>query len=162
MGPRDDLKRDADFWIALQDLKACDSQNRFWRHREAAFLAKRGDHKRAMSLAESACSVPTAPFESFANYADIAIEVKNFPPAKGVLETISAKFGRFRPDVQAGLWCKYFVRQNQWQEAEAQWDTMEQKDLPVHRALRLRILELILHNPSGTFYIGSSADLHDR
>jgi tetratricopeptide (TPR) repeat protein len=138
----DDLKRDADFWIALQDLKACDAQNRFWRHREAAFLAKRGDHKRAMSLAESACSVPSAPFESFANYADIAIEVKNFPLAKGVLETISEKFGRFRPDVQAGLWCKYFVRQNQWQEAEAQWDTMEQKDLPVHRALRLRILEL--------------------
>jgi tetratricopeptide (TPR) repeat protein len=136
-----DANDDIGFEDALKDLKASDRDGKFWKHREAVFLAKRGKYERAMELVESACGAPGAPFESFALRADIAIERRIFPLARTMLEEIQRKFRNSRTDVQNGLWCKYFLAQGKWQEAESFSEKLREKDLPVHRALRLRILE---------------------
>ncbi len=94
-----------------------------------------------MALAQSACDANQPPFESYALRGDIAIEMADFEAARQYLDDIRAKFRNAYSDVQSSLWCKYSLAQGKWNEALSFWDKISEKDLPVHKALMIRILE---------------------
>jgi hypothetical protein len=50
-------------------------------------------------------------------------------------------FGRHGPDVHNGLWCKWELAQGNFKNAQALWNRLRDKSLPVSKALRMRILE---------------------
>lgn len=153
-----DAKNDVGFQDVLRDLKACDTEGRFWQHREAVYFSKHGDLANALALAERACSVSQPPFESFALRVDICIESGTYPKAHAYLNDMRAKFRNSYGDIQSSLWCKYNLSQGRWQEAESFWSNLTDKDLAIHRSLRYRILEAKAKDARLTLLVRQAAD----
>lgn len=124
----------------LGHLQRFDIDGRFIHHRQAHFRAKQGMWDLALIDAEKAVQSGRAPFASFAEYANILIELSEFEKAQSVIDQLGLQFAQQRKDVQRGLRCKLLIRQGKWKAAQAVWDQLDQKNLPVHLQLLRRIL----------------------
>lgn len=124
----------------LKQLDRFDLERRFIHHRRASLYASRGMLDLAEREAEIACSRAAVP-EAFTLLADVQIDRGKFKQAVETLDLMRRRFGRQKHDVQVGLRCKALTRQGLWREAETVWDQLDDRTLPVHRALYMRILE---------------------
>ena len=123
----------------LKLLATIDSEQSF-RHRQATYRAKRGRLVEALEDAQFACATPKPRFEMRAQLADILIESRKFAEAVEVIDKLPARVD-WQADIQVGLRCKCLLRQAKWREAEAVWNQLTRKTLPVHQALRREVLK---------------------
>jgi predicted Zn-dependent protease len=129
---------------ALKDLERSDVDGRFIHHRRATFYQKAGEPERALPEAELAISaeIRRSPFEAQAVLADILVELGQFERFAEVIAELDSRYRNSRHDVRVGLRCKALTRQGRWREAYSVWDSLQEKELPVHRALLAGILEI--------------------
>lgn len=127
---------------ALLSLEKNDVDEKFIHHRKAALAIADKNYELALCEAEMACSKQDGLFEAFGQKANVLIEMAKYEEATECLDSITDKFGRRRLDVQLGLRCKLFIKQKKWQEANAVWNRISNKDSAVNRALLASILKL--------------------
>ena len=127
-----------------------------YHHRLATLLNARKRFRDALphaEAAEAAMQGGRSRFEVETTLIDTLIETHNFARATGLLDELDRRerFGSEKHDVRLGLRCKLFLRQGKWKEAEALWMELEEKDRPVHLALKqeflLQKIEDITTNP---------------
>jgi tetratricopeptide (TPR) repeat protein len=110
-------------------------------HRRSTFEQARGAPEAALQYAEAANrKIANPTFEVMANLANCEIEAGRSTSALSTLTAIQQKFGGTNHDAQAGLRCKYEIRFGTVQAAEGLWSTLRDPSTPVHRGLRLSIL----------------------
>lgn len=110
-------------------------------HRRSTFEQARGAPELALKYAESANQKIAHPtFEVMVNLANCEIEAGRADSAVSTLTSIQQKFGGTNHDGQTGLRCKYEIRFGTVQAAEGLWSTLRAPNTPVHRGLRLSIL----------------------
>lgn len=110
-------------------------------HRRSTFEQARGDPDAALRYARSAAQkIAHPPFEVTANLANCEIEAGDATGAISTLTAIQQKFGGINHDAQVGLRCKYEVRFGTVEAAEGLWRSLRDGGTPVHRGLRLAIL----------------------
>ncbi len=124
----------------VNDLESIDVRENF-HHRRATLRAAKKQFHLALEDAETAIRREPPLHEIFAQYIDILIELERYADAERELAALARKFrGRNARDIQHGLRCKLQLRQGNWREAEAMYQQLHLKELPVHRALRREIL----------------------
>ena len=136
-----DLNREDLAQVSLEAMKLYDVNKRFYHHRNATFLAKKGQFELALVEAESACESEFAQLSAYTTKADILIELRKFKEAEEVLAYIYMHFGSQAKDIQLGVRCKLLVRQGNWREAKAVWLQIEGKQTRATQGIHLRILE---------------------
>ncbi len=110
-------------------------------HRRSTFEQARGEPEAALKYAESANRKIAHPtFEVMTNLANCEIEAGRAASAISTLTSIQQRFGSTNYDAQTGLRCKYEIRFGTVQAAEGLWNALRDRDTPVHRGLRLSIL----------------------
>lgn len=113
----------------------------FAEHRHSTFEQARGDPKRALSFAQSAIAkMSRPPFEVVANVANCEIEAAHPEEAMETLTLLGKRFGKTHHNAQVGLRCKYEIRFGEISNAEGLWNSLNDKETPVHNGLRLAIL----------------------
>ena len=147
---------EAERW--LETLGRCDLDRRFIHHRRATLYAKRRMWDLALTESEAACTTGFALFESFAMRVDIFIEMVRYGDAMAALDELGKRFRGQRLDVQRGLRCKLLLREKHWREAKTIWDTLEEKNRPVHLGLLRGILLQKAQDPSVTLAERQSAE----
>jgi uncharacterized protein HemY len=131
---------DAENYIdQLRRIRAIDDYS----FRLATLHNARKEFRKALPLAEAAMKSPRSRFEVEATLIDTLIEVRDFARASTLLDDLDRKrrLGRDKEAVRLGLRCKLFLRQGRWQDAEIAWVSIDDKQSPVHVALRTEILE---------------------
>lgn len=124
----------------VSDLEKIDTLENF-HHRRASLRSGRRQWEAALSDSEIACLRKPPLHEILAQRVDILIELGRYERASEEIEELSKSFGgRQARNVQFGLRCKLALRKGDWREAEEQYGRMPDKDLNVHRALRLEVL----------------------
>jgi tetratricopeptide (TPR) repeat protein len=126
----------------LDELERFDLDKKFIYHRKARYYSAKKLWDLALNEAEAACNTGYGPFEAYAQRIDILIELNKFPEVQNLLDGMKKKFRNHRQDIQIGLRCKVLIRMGKWQEAKTVWDSLEDKTMPIHKALLKRILEL--------------------
>lgn len=125
---------------ALDVLERIDSSG-FAEHRRSTFeQANRRpeDALRYARIADQKIAHPT--FEVLANLANCEIEVGESEGALATLGRLQKRFGTTNHDAQVGLRCKYEIRFGEIEAAEGLWSRLRDTSTPVHRGLRLAIL----------------------
>ncbi|MDR6309060.1 tetratricopeptide repeat protein [Pacificitalea manganoxidans] len=125
---------------ALEVLERVDSSG-FAEHRRSTFEQASGNADKAIRNARLADQKIThPPFEVLANLANCEIEAGGSESALATLGRIRNRFGGTNHDVQVGLRCKYEIRFGDVEAAEGLWNRLSDKSTPVHRGLRLSML----------------------
>jgi len=137
---------------ALEQLERADVKEEFIHHRRATFLLRRVKTKEAareaVGEAELACGTDRAPFEAFTVLANALIESGEFEKFRECMDAIDRRFPvKWREDLKTGLELKAAVRQADWRSAEFIWPRIRDKRSPVHRALRVRLLDQKADDP---------------
>lgn len=130
-----------DAFNLLDVLQTVEDATRYL-HRYSTFEFAQGRFGEALTAAEKAVRSTSHPhFEVLAQYAKSAIRAKRLDLAEEALNSLRNRFPRIRADIQNGLWARYFLAKgNSLDEAIASWAKIEQKDTPIHRRIRLDIL----------------------
>lgn len=124
----------------LEILERIDSSG-FAEHRRSTFEQANGKSDDALRLARIANKkIARPPFEVLANLANCEIEEGESEAALATLRRIRQRFGATNHDAQLGLGCKYEIRFGEVEAAEGLWNQLRDKSEPVHRGLRLSIL----------------------
>lgn len=125
---------------ALEVLERVDSSG-FAEHRRSTFEQTNGNPDEALRFARIADQkIAHPPFEVLANLANCEIEVGGSESASATLGRIQRRFGSANHDAQIGLRCKYEIRFGEIEAAEGLWNRLRNTNAPVHRGLRLSIL----------------------
>lgn len=128
----------------LNILESIDLDRKFIEHRKARYFALIGDKVQALIHAEAAFRDGQERFEVIGEIASIYIDLGRFDEAREYLAKLNSKFSDQKKDVQNGLNLKLLVREGKLEAAQACYDRLVEKDLPVHKALLRQILELKL------------------
>jgi tetratricopeptide (TPR) repeat protein len=134
----------------IRQLERYDISNRFIFHRRATLYVRRGLWDLALLDADEACKLGASPFESFAQRANILIELDRLSEAREALSTLELRFTSHGRDVRRGLTCKLLTREGHWREARSVWDQLDDKRRPVHRHLLLQLLLVLESDPTAT------------
>jgi hypothetical protein len=123
----------------LRRIPAVDDYN----FRMAMLHSARKEFRKALPLIEAAMKSHRRRFEVEAAFVDTLIEVRKYQEASDALDSFdrNRRRGRDNESVRLGLRCKLYLRQRKWQDAESVWSKLEDKNSPVHVALRMEILE---------------------
>jgi tetratricopeptide (TPR) repeat protein len=124
----------------LRRLERMDSSSNY-HHRLSTLLAKKRDWPAALYHAEQACDSDYVRFEWIGNKIDVLIESHDFSGAANALEGLKGP-----RDVLLGLRCKLAIHEGKIGEAQYHWSRIARRDDPVHRALRVRILNMKLED----------------
>ncbi len=126
----------------VEQLRRLNALNDY-HHRQATLLNARHRSQEALGHARKASQDVRARFENKTTYIDILIEVKKFNEAESELDRLYAKHSleEDRRNVLLGLRCKWLLRQGMWSQAEPIWESLSDKDRPVHLAIRKEILQ---------------------
>lgn len=128
---------------ALELLSRLDAGS-FYPHRRSTYELSHGNIEDALKYARIATDTENRPvFETVANLANCQIEAGLIPDAADTLLELDQKFSSIRRDTRLGLHCKLELRRGDARTAEIFWSQITNKDIPVHRALRLNTLKLI-------------------
>lgn len=136
----------------VQQLDRYDISRRFIFHRRAALYARRQLWDLALVDADAACDIGVSPFESFAQRANILIELDRLDEARAAVESLENRFSTHGRDVRRGLTCKLLIREGRWREARSVWDQLDDKHRTVHRHLLLQILRLLEADATSPLY----------
>lgn len=131
---------DAEFYIDQLRRVRADAD---YHHRLATLLNTQKKFRDALPHAKAAMEGNRRRFEVEATLVDTLIELESFQEALGRLDELDRRenFGTEYRDVRFGLRCKFHLRQGNWREAENIWEKLEEKERPVHVALRREILQ---------------------
>ena len=132
----------------IRQLERYDISCRFIFHRRATLYARQNLWDLALLDADEACKLGVSPFESFAQRANILIELDRIPEAREALSALESRFASHGRDVRRGLTCKLLTREGHWREARAVWELLEDKRRPVHRHLLLQLLIVMEADPT--------------
>ncbi|WP_083483056.1 toll/interleukin-1 receptor domain-containing protein [Thauera sp. 63] len=125
---------------ALEILDRIDSSG-FAEHRRSTFEQANGSPEDALRFARIADQkIAHPPFEVLANLANCEIEAGECEGALTTLGRLQKRFGAINHDAQVGLRCKYEIRFGEVEAAEGLWSRLRDTSTPVHRGLRLAIL----------------------
>jgi tetratricopeptide (TPR) repeat protein len=125
---------------ALKVLERVDYSG-FAEHRRSTLEQANGRPDEALRFARVADQkMAHPPFEVFANLANCQIEAGESEGALATLGRIQKRFGTTNHDAQIGLRCKYEIRFGEIKAAEGLWGRLRDTSTPVHRGLRLAIL----------------------
>lgn len=125
---------------ALETLERIDSSG-FAEHRHSTFEQANGKPDDALRFARIADQkITRPPFEVLANLANCEIEAGESEGALATLGRLKERFGAINHDAQFGLRCKYEIRFGEVEAAEGLWSQLRDTNTPVHRGLRLAIL----------------------
>ncbi|SEM05948.1 Tetratricopeptide (TPR) repeat [Bosea lupini] len=125
---------------ALDVLERVDPSG-FADHRRSTYEQARGNSSDALIFANFANRKIARPtFEVIANLANCQIEAGESAAALSTLTDIQHQFGGTNHDAQTGLRCKYELRFGTVQAAEGLWTALRDPGTPVHKGLRLSIL----------------------
>lgn len=125
---------------ALEVLERVDSSG-FAEHRRSTFEQANGNPDDALRFARIADQkIANPPFEVLANLANCEIEAGGSESALATFGRIQKRFGGTNHDAQVGLRCKYEIRFGEVEAAEGLWSRLRDTSAPVHRGLRLSIL----------------------
>jgi tetratricopeptide (TPR) repeat protein len=131
----------------LQVLERVDSSG-FGDHRRSTFLQACGSPESALEYARNAArKIAHAPIEVLANLANCEIESGDANGALSTLANIQRRFGGTNHDTQVGLRCKYEIRFGSVEAAEGLWRSLRDGGTPIHRGLRLSMLNKKLAYP---------------
>jgi len=132
----------------IRQLERYDISCRFIFHRRATLYARQNLWDLALLDADEACKLGISPFESFAQRANILIELDRISEAREALSALESRFASHGRDVRRGLTCKLLTREGHWREARAVWELLEDKRRPVHRHLLLQLLIVMEADPT--------------
>lgn len=125
---------------ALEILERIDSSG-FAEHRRSTFEQANGKPDVALRFARIADQkIARPPFEVLANLTNCEIEAGESESALATLGRLQKRFGAINHDAQVGLRCKYEIRFGEVEAAEGLWNRLRDTSTPVHRGLRLAIL----------------------
>ena len=124
----------------LEVLDRVDSAG-FADHRRSTFEQAQGNPEEALLLARRAIEkMQRPPFEVVANLVNCLIEAGEDGEALNSLGALNQRFRDTHHDAQTGLRCKYEIRFGDVVNAEGLWNLLREKDTPVHKGLRISIL----------------------
>lgn len=132
----------------LGELEVVDRPPDF-RHRRSFLYAARHQWGKALDDAGVARTRHPPRFEAFANRVNILIEQSRYTDAERRIAELERLFtiNPSRQDVLLGLRTKMMLREGNHQKG-AFWTQLNQKDIPVHRALRIEILRQKADDPN--------------
>lgn len=134
------LGNERNAYATLEQLRAVDRDDFYW-HRKAVVDRRFGHLSGALDAARQANRVSQRPrFEMRTQLVKCLIENGNLDEAQKELALLDASFKGRRADIRAGLRVKLLTAQGNYKDALTVWDTLKQKDLPIHRALRAQAL----------------------
>lgn len=137
-------KRFPDAKKLIVELERVEDDTRV-QHRLSTLEAATGNASRAFEAAQRAIDSSARPhFEVISQYVKMAIWNKRPDLALKGLEMLSNRFSNIRSDIQNGLWSQYYICTEDFDSASTKWSAIKRKDLPVHRRIRVHILEGIL------------------
>jgi tetratricopeptide (TPR) repeat protein len=127
---------------ALDLLSRLDAGS-FYPHRRSTYELSHGNIEDALKYARIATDNENRPvFETIANLANCQIEAGLISDAADALLELDTRFSNIRRDTRLGLHCKLELRRGDAYTAEVFWKQIGNKELPVHRALRLNTLRI--------------------
>lgn len=125
---------------ALEILERIDTSG-FAEHRRSTFEQANGKPHDALDFARLADQkIAHPPFEVLANLTNCEIEAGEHEDALATLGRLLKQFGTTNHDAQVGLRCKYEIRFGEVEAAEGLWSRLRDTTTPVHRGLRLAML----------------------
>jgi tetratricopeptide (TPR) repeat protein len=112
-----------------------------YQHRLSTFHYAFGRFDQAYKAAKTACELEEhPPVAHLSQLIKCEIETGRLDDAGKALARLDAEYPRTSHDIRVGLRVKWAVKREAYQEALILWESLHEKSLPIHKALKLSIL----------------------